>query len=426
MMLFAIFFLLVLMGMPVAYCLGLSSIAALVKDGFSLTVFANTMYAGTAKFSLLAIPFFVLAGVVMEKAGISRRLVNFAKAMVGHVFGGLAVVTVVVSCFFAAISGSGPATVAALSPILLPAMREAGYDDDWAAALIANGGNVGIIIPPSIIFVIYGVIAEVSISDLFMAGIIPGLLFGACLIGAALISLKRKEKRTGKLMRLKKANRQERLASFKDAFWGLLTPVIILGGIYSGIFTPTESAAVAAAYGLIVGVFIYKEIKIRDLWRIFVDASVSTATVMFIVASASVFAYVLTTNGIPEMLSGAIIAMTDSKILLLFLINLILLFAGCFLDSGSANYIFIPILLPIVKYIGYDPLAFGVVATVNLAIGMSTPPVGLDLYVACNASGVKLKDISIQTLRFVGASIICLLLLTYLPQISLFLPHLLK
>lgn len=426
MMLFAIFFLLVLLGMPVAYCLGLSSIAALVKDGFSLTVFANTMYAGTAKFSLLAIPFFVLAGVVMEKAGISRRLVNFAKAMVGHVFGGLAVVTVVVSCFFAAISGSGPATVAALSPILLSAMREAGYDDDWAAALIANGGNVGIIIPPSIIFVIYGVIAEVSISDLFMAGIIPGLLFGACLIGAALISLKRKEKRTGKLMRLKKANRQERLASFKDAFWGLLTPVIILGGIYSGIFTPTESAAVAAAYGLIVGVFIYKEIKIRDLWRIFVDASVSTATVMFIVASASVFAYVLTTNGIPEMLSGAIIAMTDSKILLLFLINLILLFAGCFLDSGSANYIFIPILLPIVKYIGYDPLAFGVVATVNLAIGMSTPPVGLDLYVACNASGVKLKDISIQTLRFVGASIICLLLLTYLPQISLFLPHLLK
>ena len=426
MMLFAIFFLLVLLGMPVAYCLGLSSIAALVKDGFSLTVFANTMYAGTAKFSLLAIPFFVLAGVVMEKAGISRRLVNFAKAMVGHVFGGLAVVTVVVSCFFAAISGSGPATVAALSPILLSAMREAGYDDDWAAALIANGGNVGIIIPPSIIFVIYGVIAEVSISDLFMAGIIPGLLFGACLIGAALISLKRKEKRTGKLMRLKKANRQERLASFKDAFWGLLTPVIILGGIYSGIFTPTESAAVAAAYGLVVGVFIYKEIKIRDLWRIFVDASVSTATVMFIVASASVFAYVLTTNGIPEMLSGAIIAMTDSKILLLFLINLILLFAGCFLDSGSANYIFIPILLPIVKYIGYDPLAFGVVATVNLAIGMSTPPVGLDLYVACNASGVKLKDISIQTLRFVGASIICLLLLTYLPQISLFLPHLLK
>lgn len=425
MILFLIFFVLILTGMPIAYCLGISSVVSLVNDGFSLTTFASTMYSGTAKPTLLAIPFFILAGVIMEKGGISEKLVNFAKAMVGHKFGGLAVVTVVTSCFFAAISGSGPATVAALAPILLPAMEEAGYDRKWSAALIANGGNVGIIIPPSVVFVIYALIAEVSISKLFMAGIIPGLLFGTALIVAALISLKRREKRTGQMVRLPKASAQERWKSFKDAFWGILTPVIILGGIYSGVFTATESAGVAAVYGLFVGIFIYRKIKLKDLWDIFVDSAVSTAVVMFIIATASVFAYVLTTNGVPQMMSDAIIAFTDNKILLLLLMNMILLLAGCFLDSGSAMYIFIPILLPVVKFIGYDPMVFGVVATVNLAIGMSTPPVGLDLYVACNASGVTLKDISVQTLRFVGASLITLLLLTYIPQLSAWLPSML-
>lgn len=425
MILFAMFFILILTGMPIAYCLGISSVFSLVNDGFNLTTFASTMYSGTAKPTLLAIPFFILAGVIMEKGGISEKLVNFAKAMVGHKFGGLAVVTVVTSCFFAAISGSGPATVAALAPILLPAMEEAGYDRKWSAALIANGGNVGIIIPPSVVFVIYALIAEVSITKLFMAGIIPGLLFGASLIIVALVSLKRQERRTGQMVRLPKASGQERWKAFTDAFWGILTPVIILGGIYSGVFTATESAGIAAVYGLIVGMFIYRKIKLKDLWQIFVDSAVSTAVVMFIIATASVFAYVLTTNGVPQMMSDAIIAFTDSKILLLLLMNVILLFAGCFLDSGSAMYIFIPILLPVVKFIGYDPLVFGVVATVNLAIGMSTPPVGLDLYVACNASGVTLKDISVQTMRFVGASLITLILLTYIPQLSTLLPSLL-
>lgn len=426
MILFTIFFILVLIGMPIAYCLGISSIVSLIRDGFSLTTFASIMYSGTAKFSLLAIPFFILTGVIMEKAGISARLVRFCKVMVGHIFGGLAVVTVVVSCFFAAISGSGPATVAALSPTLLPAMEEAGYDKDWAAALIANGGNVGIIIPPSVIFVIYGVIAEVSIGKLFLAGIIPGIIFGAALIITALISLKRKEKSKGKITKLKKASLKEKLEAFKDAIWGLITPVIILGGIYSGIFTPTESAGVAAVYGLIVGMFIYKNIKINNLWEIFVESAISTAVVMFIVASASVFAYVLTTNGIPQKMSDIMISLTSSRILLLLLMNLILLVGGCFLDSGSCMYIFIPILMPIVTYLGYSKLVFGVVATVNLAIGMATPPVGLDLYVACNTSGVSLKNISYQTLRFVFASLIALMLLTFIPELSLWLPNALK
>lgn len=425
MILFLIFFVLILIGMPIAFCLGISSIFSLTNDGFNLTTFASTMFSGTGKFSLLAIPFFILTGVVMETAGISKRLVDFAKAMVEHIFGGLAVVTIVVCCFFAAISGSGPATVAALAPILLPAMNDAGYDRDWSAALIANGGNVGIIIPPSVVFVIYGVIAEVSIGELFIAGIIPGILFGISLIFVALVSLKRKEKKSGKLTRMPKSSSTERIKAFKSAIWGIMTPVIILGGIYSGIFTPTESAGVAAVYGLFVGIFIYKQLGLKDLWKIFVETAVSTAVVMFIIANASVFAYVLTTNGIPEMMSSAIISLTSNKILLLLLMNLILLFAGCFLDSGSSMYIFIPILMPIVNFIGYDPLVFGVVATVNLAIGMSTPPVGLDLYVACNASGVKLKDISVQTIRFVGASLVTLLLLTYIPQLSTWLPSVL-
>ena len=425
MILFVIFFVLVLFGMPIAYCLGISSIVSLVNDGFNLTTFASTMFSGTGKFSLLAIPFFVLAGVIMEKAGISKRLVDFAKVMVGHKFGGLAIVTVVVSCFFAAISGSGPATVAALGPILFPAMVEAGYRRDWSAALIANGGNVGIIIPPSVVFVIYAVIAEVSIGELFMAGIIPGILFGIFLAAAALIPLKRQEIRGEAVGRLPKASRAERLKAFKDAIWGLLTPVIILGGIYSGIFTATESAGIAAVYGLIVGLFVYRNIKLKDLWRIFSDAAVSTAVVMFIIANASVFAYVLTTNGLPQMLSSAILSLTDNKILLLLLMNVILLIAGCFLDSGSCMYIFIPILMPVVKAIGYDPLVFGVVSTVNLAIGMATPPVGLDLYVACNVCGVTLKSISVQTIRFVAASLITLILLTYIPQLSTFLPTIL-
>lgn len=422
MILFVMFFVLILTGMPIAYCLGISSIVSLINDGFMLTTFASIMYSGTAKPTLLAIPFFILAGVIMERGGISAKLVNFAKTMVGHKFGGLAVVTVVSSCFFAAISGSGPATVAALAPVLLPAMEEAGYDKDWSAALIANSGNVGIIIPPSVIFVIYALLAEVSITKLFMAGILPGLLFGTSLIIVSLVSLKRREKLTGKMVCLPKASSKERKVAFIDAFWGILTPVIILGGIYTGMFTATESAGIAAVYGLVIGFFVYKKIKIKDLWGIFVESAVSTAVVMFIIAAASVFAFVLTTNDVPQIMSQAIIDFTDNKILLLLLINLILLVAGCFLDSGSAMYIFIPILMPIVNFIGYDPLVFGVVATTNLAIGMSTPPVGLDLYVACNVSGVKLKDISVETTRFVLASLVTLVLLTYIPPISTVLP----
>lgn len=426
MVLLLVFFALLLLGIPIAYCLGAASVVVMLQEHMNLFIFSSTLYSGAGKTSLLAIPFFILAGVIMDKAGISQRLIDLAKVLVGHCFGGLAVVTVIVSCFFAAISGSGPATVAALAPALVPAMVDAGYRKEWASALVANGGNIGIVIPPSIVFVIYGVIAGVSIGELFIAGILPGIVIGICLIIVSLISLKREEKTRGTKVRLPKASRQCVWKACLSAFWGLLSPVIILGGIYSGVFTPTESAGVAAVYSLVIGLFIYRTIKLRDLWNIFVDAAVSTAVVMFIIANASVFSYILTTTGLAKAMSAAILSLSSNRVVLLLLINVVLLIAGMFVDTGSAMYIFIPILLPIIQAIGYDPLVFGVVATVNLAIGMSTPPVGLDLYVACNVSGVSLKSISRETLRFVFAAIVGLLILTYIPGISTWLPSMMR
>lgn len=421
--LFGTFFLLILLGIPIAYCLGLSSVITMLLCGFKLSVIPGIVYSGIGKYTLLAIPFFVLAGVIMDYAGISKRLVRLAMVFLGHLRGGLAVITVVVSAFFAAISGSGPATVAALGPTLIPAMEESGYKKDWAAALLANSGNMGIIIPPSIIMVIYGVLSGASVPRMFMAGIVPGLLFGGALIVAAYLSL---GKNSDSLKKGKKSSVRERLDAFKDAIWGIMTPVIILGGIYGGIVTPTEAAGIAVVYGLFVGVVVYREIKIKDLWNLFVDAAVSSASVMFIAANAALFAWVLSATRMATTVSSAMLGMTSSKILLMLIMNVILLIAGCFMDSASALYVFVPIMLPIALYLNIDPVAFGVMITINLAIGMTTPPVGMDLFVACNVAKVGIADISKQTIRFVVASILVLLLISAFPQIITFLPDLLK
>lgn len=415
------FILLLLANVPIAITMGISSILALISMDMSFAMVPMNYFATTSKFVLLAIPFFILGGNIMEKAGISRKLIDFAQSLIGHVKGGLAIVVVIVSIFFAAISGSAPATVAALGLILIPAMVRVGYKNSTASALMATSGAIGLIIPPSITFVLYGSIASVSISKLFMAGIIPGIIMGVFLIIAAMFVTRKTE-----LVSLPKATTKQKLVSFKDAIWALLMPIIILGSIYGGISTPTEAAAIAAVYGLFVGLFIYKTLTIKELYKVLVDSVSQTAVVMFITATASLFAWVITMEGIATAASEVLITLAGGNLIVfLLMVNIILLMAGFILDGTSSFFIFTPILLPVAIQLGYDPLAFGVVMVMNLAIGNATPPVGVCLYVACGIGDVSLKEISREAVPFIGAAIIALLLVTYIPVISQFLPNLL-
>lgn len=419
--LFLVFAVLLAIGAPIAVCLGASSVLAMIAQGAGrpldtiMSSLPRLVSSSTSKFVLLAIPFFILAGNIMEKAGISGKLIRLAEVCVGHLKGGLAIVCVIVSCFFAAISGSGPATVAALGLIMIPAMIKAGYKPAFAAALMGASGAIGVVIPPSITFVVYGSIADASIGTLFLAGVLPGLLMGLGLMVTALLVGSKSELET-----LPKASGKERWDAFKDAFWGLLMPVIILGGIYGGIFTPTEAAAVSVIYGLFVGIFIYKQIRLEELYTLLLDSVSTTATVMFITAAASLFAYVLTRARLDVAISTALQQVTGGSTVIFFIIvNIILLIAGCFLDSTSALYIFTPLFVPVANALGIDLVHLGVVMIVNLAIGLFTPPVGVNLYVACGVADVNLKDISKAVLPLLIASIIVLLIVTYVPAVSL-------
>ena len=419
--LLGVFVVLLAFGAPIAVCLGMSSVAAILVQGAGkpltavMSVLPRVCAASSSKFVLLAIPFFIIAGNVMEKAGISGRLINLAEKCLGHIKGGMAVVCILVSMFFAAISGSGPATVAALGLIMIPALIKAGYPPHFACALMAAGGAIGVVIPPSITFVVYGSIADASITSLFISGMLPGILMGVAMILVALFIGFRAD-----LKVMPKASWKERGAAFKDAFLGLLMPVIILGSIYGGIFTATEAAAVSVFYGLIVGIFGYKEINFKKAVDILVDSCSTTATVMFITMGASLFAYVLTRARLDLVIKDFMMTVTGGNWIIFFIIvNIVLLIAGCFLDSTSALFIFTPLFAPVALQLGIDPIHLGVVMIFNLAIGLFTPPVGVNLYVACGIGDVSIEKISKGIVPLVLAEIGMLLIVTYIPAISL-------
>lgn len=415
--LFVLLIVLFLINVPIAVALGLASALVFFIDGdVSLIVIMQRMFNSVDSFPLMAIPFFILAGKLMESGGISRRLIHLANVMFGRIKGGLAIVSIVACAFFAAISGSAAATTAAVGALLIPAMVKKGYDKSFSTAVQAAGGTIGVMIPPSVPLVLYGVTAGVSVSELFMAGVIPGILVMVSLIILVYVISLIKGYGGGE-----KFNFKDFLKAFADAFLALMMPVIILGGIYGGIFTPTEAAVVAVVYGLFVGVVIYREIKIKDLIEIFSSSIVVTAVIMFIIAGASVFGYYLTRQRIPAELTELMLGVTDNWIIALLIINALLLICGVFLETSAAIIILTPILVPIANALGIDLVHFGIIMIVNLAIGFITPPVGVNLFVAANIAGTKFESLLKWIIPFIIVMVIDVLLISYIPSISLFL-----
>jgi len=419
---FSLFIGLIIIGVPIAYSLGLSSAFLIVAHlHLPLVLVAQHMFAAVDSFSFLAIPFFMLAGAFMSYGGVTKRLINFAHSLVGSFSGGLAQVVAVSGMFFGAISGSSAATTAAIGAIMIDAMEEKGYEREFTAGVVAAGGMVGIIIPPSITLVVYGVIAGVSIGELFLGGFGPGILMGVLMcILSYFICRKRGWGGEGKF---KIGNV---IKAFLDSFWALLTPVIIIGGIYGGIFTPTEAAAVACIYGLIIGFFVYKELKIKDLPEIISKAVYSTTVIMFIVAAAKVFGWILTNAQIPQQIGAFIAAIAPNKIVFLIYMNIILLILGTMVNPSAAVVILTPIFLPTVIQFGISPVFFGVLMIVNLAIGNVTPPVGLDLFVVSAVTRISIDRIAKAMFPYLLILILGLLMVTYVPGIIMFLPNLLS
>lgn len=441
--LFILLFLFILIGVPVAVALGAStmitivmfsdfSFAKLYEHLFveqnydvtdtidSLVGVTSHVFDGLDTYTLMAIPMFILAGSFLSKGSAAGRIIEFAKSLVGHLPGGLPISAIFACVIFAAVSGSSPATVVAIGSIMYGAIKEAGYPSKYAIGTIATAGSLGILIPPSIIFIVYGVTANESIGKLFMAGVIPGLMLGFMLmvvtyLGALKLGFKKE----------KMASFRDIFKAFKDAIWGLMLIFIVIGGIYGGLFTPTEAGAVSAVYAFCVSAFIYKDLKLKDIYPILLESALTSAMIFFIIANAMIFSHFLTDETIPQQITQMIIDANVNAIMFLVIVNFILFLMGQFMEPSSVVMITVPLLLPIALELGIDPIHFGVIMVVNMELGMITPPVGLNLFVASGVTGLSLKDVVLAALPWSLTILVGLLLITYIPAISLWLPNLL-
>jgi C4-dicarboxylate transporter DctM subunit len=420
----AILLAMLITGTPISIALGMTVLVFMLAfssfDMMTVNIISQRLFTGLESFAIMAIPFFVLAGAFLTDGGVAKKIIKFAVSLVGWMPGGLAMATVLSCAFFATLSGSSPATVMAIGSIMLPALVRQGYPKRFSTGLIACSGSIGILIPPSIVLIIYAVATSESTGKLFVAGIVPGMLLAALLMLVTFIHSKRHNFPT-----VPRASLGEVWRSFRDAFWGLMLVVIVMGGIYGGLFTPTEAAAVSAVYAFVCAVFIYRTLKLREVPRVLLHAANTSAMLLYIITNAILFNFLLTSEQIPQSLAAWIVEQDMTAWQFLLIVNLTLLLAGQFMEPSSIILILAPLFLPIAHALGIDPIHLGIIMTVNMEIGMITPPVGLNLYVASHLSRLGLTEVSIATLPFVGVMLAYLALITYVPEISLWLVDLL-
>lgn len=416
---------LLLIGVPIGIALGAGSLLTILRSGtFNALIISQKLLGGVGKFSLLAIPLFTLAGEVMARGGVSDKLIYLANKVVGRFKGGLAMVTTLACAFFGAISGSSPATTAAIGGLMIPSMDKAGYKRDFSAAVVAASGLLGIIIPPSTTMLLYAIVADVSIAKMFIGGIVPGIIMAVSLMIVEYFAAK-KNNYGSSSFELEEFKNQKKSRILFQSFLALLSPFIILGGIYGGIFTATEAAGVSVAYGAIVGYFIFKRLSLKQFFKSCIDTGVSTSMILFLIGAAAVFGWLLTVLQLPTLLTNTIRSITDSPAVVLLMCNIALLIAGALLDNAAAITLLTPVLVPLVKSYGIDTTFFGLIMIINLSIGQITPPIGMNLFVSANISGVRIEKIVRQVVPFILVLLVDLFVFTYVPGIVTFLPNLL-